>query len=241
MKPKYSVFSTQNKKYYDLIGKESIRTFLENWPFDITFTLYAEDFHPDIVNPRLIVKDFSDIQQGLDNYLATHNRTRDEEMYKFWIKSFAWLQGAKDIGCEYLIWLDSDIISDRMVDYPWLDSIIDRDALITDIPSGDWLRDKESETGFAVLNFNNPYALEFIRLYKDHFDSNTITQLHRHIDSAVWWNTVKMLQDKTKINHLHTTEDHWGPFKYTVLASRLTHWIAAKNKRAWAKGKARVV
>ena len=50
-----------------------------------------------------------------------------------------------------------------------------------------------------------------------------------------------MLQHKTKINHLHTTEDHWGPFKYTVLASRLTHWIAAKNKRAWAKGKARVV
>ncbi len=239
MKSKYSAFSTQNKKYYDLIGKESIRTFLAKWPSDISYTLYAEDFEPDIVDSRLIVKGWKDIQNNLDNYVTTHNRSKDDEMYKFWIKSFAWLQGARDIECDYLIWLDSDIITDTEIDQAWLDSIIDQEALITDIPSGDFLRDKESETGFAVLNFKNPFAKEFIDEYKKHYDDNTIINLHRHIDSAVWWNTTKILETKTKINHLHTTEDHWGPFKYTVLAERLSHWIAAKNKRAWASGKAR--
>jgi hypothetical protein len=118
-------------------------------------------------------------------------------MYKFWIKSFAWLQGANDIKCEFLIWLDSDIITDKRIDQHWLDSIIDQEALITDIPSGDFLKDKESETGFAVLNFKNPFAQEFINEYKKHYDDNTITNLHRHIDSAVWWNTTKILETKT--------------------------------------------
>jgi hypothetical protein len=239
MKPKYATFSTQNKKYYDLIGRESIQTFLAKWPASISYTLYAEDFEPDIVDSRLIVKEWKDIQDNLDNYVSTHNRSKDDDMYKFWIKSFAWLQGTKEIDCEYLIWLDSDIITDQHIDENWLDNIIDQEALITDIPSGDYLRDKESETGFAVLNFKNSYAQEFILEYKNHFDHNTITTLHRHIDSAVWWNTTKILEKKTKINHLHTTEDHWGPFKYTVLAERLSHWIAAKNKRAWANGKQR--
>ena len=241
MTPKYSTFSTQNLKYYNLIGRESIRTFLENWPSEITYTLYAEDFEPDITDSRLIVKGWHDVKNSLDEYVKKHNRSVDEEMYKFWIKSFAWLQGANDINCEFLIWLDSDIITDKRIDQHWLDSIIDQEALITDIPSGDFLKDKESETGFAVLNFKNTFAQEFINEYKKHYDDNTITNLHRHIDSAVWWNTTKILETKTKINHLHTTDDHWGPFKYTILAERLTHWIAAKNKRAWANGKARVV
>lgn len=239
MTKKYQAFSTQNLKYYDLIGRESIRTFLDKWPKHIDYILYAEEFVPDIKDSRLIVKDWSPIQYKVNQYLEKFNKSKNDEMYKFWLKSFAWLQGTEDINCDFLIWLDSDIITDKAIDESWLDTVIDQEALITDIPSGDYLKNKESETGFAVLNKKHQYADRFIIEYQNHYDNNTIDQLHRQIDSAVWWNTVKILEPLTKINHLHTSEDHWGPFKYTVLAERLSHWISVKNKRAWASGKKR--
>ena len=36
--------TTQNKKYYDKLGKQSIDSFVKFWPKDISLIVYTEDF-----------------------------------------------------------------------------------------------------------------------------------------------------------------------------------------------------
>ena len=57
---KISVITSFNEKYYELIGKYCVATFLKNWPADINLTCYVEEMSltPD---PRIIQIPFTEL------------------------------------------------------------------------------------------------------------------------------------------------------------------------------------
>ena len=63
----FRVVTSQHRPYYDLIGKDCIKTFLEFWPKEISIELWAEGFVPDIEDPRLIVKDYNKVVEELSS------------------------------------------------------------------------------------------------------------------------------------------------------------------------------
>ena len=65
---KIKVITTQHKPYYDLIGKDCIESFLKYWPKEISMELWAENFVPDISDPRLIIKEFNKINPRFENF-----------------------------------------------------------------------------------------------------------------------------------------------------------------------------
>ena len=236
------VITSQHKPYYDSIGKHCIESFLENWDSSISLELYAEEFLPDEINPRLIINDMKPVLDRWDQYITVREASRKTKMAKFWLKSLVKIDAIKNTKEDILIWLDSDVITHKKITPEFLYSLLPEDTLLCDIPALGKLTDKESETGFCMLNMRHPLLKEFLNDYENYYLSKDgLSTLPRDIDSSVWWAARQKAVNKgAKVNGLESTIDSHVPFMGTLLKDYMRHWVTKSNKSLFVKGKSEV-
>lgn len=232
------IITSQHQPYYDTIGKHCIESFILNWPSDTSIELYAEEFVPDLQSPNLKINTMGPVLDSWKKYLTVRDATKKTKMAKFWLKSFVTIDALKTTKEDILIWLDSDVITHAPITHEYLESLLPEDTLLCDIPARGKLKDKESETGFCMVNMRHPLINEFIRAYESYYLTPGGTGvLPRDIDSSVWWAARKTaVALGAKVNGLESTIDSHVPFMGTCLKEFMRHWVTKSNKAAFSKG-----
>jgi hypothetical protein len=206
------------------------------WPNDINLELYAEEFIPEIKNRRLIVNSMPNVLRRWNDYIALRDTKKKTKMAKFWLKSFVVIDAIKNTKEDILIWLDSDVITHKEISKDFLYSLLPEDTLLCDIPALGSLKDKESETGFCMLNMKHPMIRRFLKEYESYYNTkDALSTLPRDIDSSVWWAArQKLVERGTKVNGLDSTINSHVPFMGTCLKEYMRHWVTKANKIAFA-------
>lgn len=237
----FKVVTSQHKPYYDMIGKDCIESFLKFWPKEVSIELWAENFVPDITDPRLIVKDFNKVNPRLENFVKLmFSKTDNHKVLSkktFWLKGHVVLTALEEFDSDVFIWLDSDVVTHAPVTLEYLDKLIPEDCLSVDIPAGGKGRNKEAETGFFGLNCKHPLKDVVMDYYKEYHTTSKMLYTPRYMETSVWWSGVRLAENRgAKTNHLAATKDHLMPFMYTELANVMRHWVAPTNKSQYLKG-----
>lgn len=237
----FCVVTSQHKPYYDLIGRDCIESFLKYWPEEISIELWAENFIPDIIHPRLIIKDWNKINPRFNNFVSLiESKTSNPKVLsrkKFWMKGHVVLTAMEECESDVFIWLDSDIVTHSDLPLSYIEQLIPENFLAVDIPAGGKGKGKEVESGFFGLNLNHPDSTEVISYYRDCHTTDMILNVNRNLETAVWWNSVeKQRKNGAQVNHLKSTKDLLMPFMYTELSQYMRHWVSPKNKSAYGKG-----
>jgi hypothetical protein len=236
------VVTSQHRPYYDTIGKFCIDSFLENWDSSIPLEIYAEEFIPDQKVDRLIVNSMEPVLNRWQKYINLRGTTKKTKMAKFWLKSFVVIDAIKNSNEDILIWLDSDVITHAKITPEILYNLLPEDTLLCDIPALGKLTNKESETGFCMLNLRHPMLKKFLKEYENYYKTKEgLSTLPRDIDSSVWWAARNTVVEKgAKVNGLHSTINSHVPFMGTCLKEYMRHWVTKSNKSVFAKGTASV-
>lgn len=229
----FQIVTTQNKKYYDGIGQYCITSFLKNWPNEISLYLYAEDFIPDIKDERLIVVNSTNVVDRWKKFCFTQKHLEYYQRYKiFWLKSLVLLDVYKKSNSDYVIWLDSDVITTNKLPIDFLNKLIDSETLLCDLPCGGALKDREAETGFTILNLQHSLTQNFIDEYNSYYtDLNKFATLLREVDGEIWWRARSYVVEKgAKVNGITTTKDKKVPMSGSILSNYLEHYTKGKHK-----------
>jgi UDPglucose 6-dehydrogenase len=226
----FKVVTSQNKKYYDLIGRDCILSFLEHWPQNVCLELWAEEFVPDITNDRLILRPFDTVKKNLDEFyqdlVAVQPQGRHVTAYKFYLKAHVVLETWRDFDSDVFVWLDSDILTRRRVPFEFLDRLCPPDCLAVDVPHGGKGWQREADTGLFMLNMQHPAKDAVIDFYREYHTTHKIFQTYRNIETSVWWSAVEVQRRAGhKVNHLDITWGEPDSFKTTVLENYMTHYI----------------
>jgi hypothetical protein len=237
----FRVVTSQHKPYYDLIGKDCIKTFLEFWPKEISLELWAEDFTPDISDPRLIVKDFNKVNPRLAEFVKLMESYTQEPKHlakkKFWMKGHVVLSAMEECEQDVFVWLDSDVITNEPIPMSWFENLIPNDCLSVDIPAGGKVLGKEAETGFFMLNMRHLDSKQIVDDYRLGHTTLEITKASRLLETGVWWNAIKRAESQgAKTFHFPTAVNSIVPFMATDLAKYMRHWVTPKNKNQYQSG-----
>jgi hypothetical protein len=241
----FRVITSQNQAYYERIGKDSILSFLEYWPKNITMELWAEGFIPDIEDDRLIIKDFFKVQPRLQNFLtliephikASPSPRVWKKFQSFWLKGHVTLTALEEFEQDIFIWLDSDVITHKTIPLEYLENLIPEDVLSVDVPAAGKVKGKEAETGFLMLNMKHPLKDVVINYYRTCHTTTKIMNVSRYLETGVWWNGVTKAEKLgAKVKHLKINVDSIVPFMSTELAEYLRHWVTKKNKGMYVAG-----
>ena len=164
------VATTYNQKYYDLVGRSMVESFVKHWPKHIKLHVYWQEAEPDIIEPNIVYHELYRVQpqlkQWVDAHTADHYRgwREDRGKYvwkndgvKFSHKVFAQTHRIKNSDAEILLYSDADTLYHAAPDLDLLDEICPADSLCTffDRPK---FRD---ETGFYMHNPQHPRAKEW--------------------------------------------------------------------------------
>lgn len=236
------VITSQNKAYYDLIGKDCITTFLNYWPKEIKMELWAEDFVPDETSDRLIIKDFHKINPRFQQFVdLVESHTSNPKVLcrkKFWMKGHVVLTAIQEFNDDIFIWLDSDVVTLKTIPLDFFYNLLDEKTLSVDIPAGGKAKYKEAETGFFMLNMKHPLKDIVVDYYQKAHTTLEILNCKRYMETGAWANGVKLAEDRgAKTNHLGAAIDHITPFMHTELKEYMRHWVATNNKNLYASGK----
>jgi len=238
----FRVVTSQHKPYYDLIGRDCIESFLKYWPENISMELWAENFVPDIEDPRLVIKDWNRINPRFDNFVALVESLTDNPKVlsrkKFWMKGHVVLSAMEECDSDVFIWLDSDVITHKHIPLGYLDNLIPRDILSVDIPAGGKAKNREAETGFFALNLRHKMSQSVIDYYRHCHTTDEILRVNRNLETAVWWNAIMNCERRgAATNHLASKVDSLVPFMHTEIAEYMRHWVTPSNKTAYGSGR----
>ena len=232
---KFRAVTSQNKHYYDLIGRDCILTFLEHWPRSVDLELWAEGFVPDIQDPRLIIRAFDSVKQNLDPWyqglLQSRPQGRHVTAYKFYLKAHVVLEAWREFDADVFVWLDSDILTRRTIPFDFLDRLCPEDCLAVDVPHGGKGWQREADTGLFMLNMRHPGKDAVIDHYREYHTTDKIFDTYRNIETSVWWTAVETQRKAGhKVNHLTITWGEPDSFKTTVLENYMTHYINTQKQ-----------
>lgn len=232
------IITSFNQRYYDLIGKDCVDTFLKYWPNDLTLTCYVEEFSlPE--NPRIKQIDFS--QLGDDYETFQHTKGIGGQERKFAKKAFSFIHSLYNSTADRIIWIDADVITLQKFPMESLKNILPDDVLSThmgvvyvtkkDGTPGRWF---VPETGLFAVNTKHKSFPQFRDLYSRRYISHDSAGLRRFYDNDVYGWAV----EETGAECLDLCGDFKKPYKtpirHTVLGSYLQHYKAKGAKADYA-------
>ena len=227
------VITSYNQRYYDIIGKDSTESWLRHWPKELKLTVFVEEFSLPL-NDRIIQIPFTDF----DN---TYNRIQDAKIggqaRKFSKKAWSFIHAMDNIEADWIVWLDSDVITVQDIPLDFLHALLPDDVLSThmgvtydtnkDGTSGRWF---VPETGFFAINKTHPEFEKFRIEYKRRYSELDDSDLRRFYDNDVYGyafeNTGAIGNDLCK----GFTKDYKTPMRHTVLGPYIHHYKAKHSK-----------
>lgn len=235
---KFIAVTTQNKAYYDKLGKNCIDSFVKYWPKEITLHVFAEDFTLDN-HDNVMYHSFDELDQDFRDFQETDYKKR---VKIFSYKAFSWLRACQFQGVDRVIWLDSDVITFKTVPYDFLCNLAPGHFLATYMAvvydhkktKGEGFQKINpvlcGETGFYITNTRHYYFEDFINRYREYYVRGYGAELRRFYDGDVFGAVVNEFQKHGNIFNDLGNRKHNTIFKHTVLAEYMTHYKGKVKK-----------
>lgn len=229
------VITSFNQAYYDLIGRESVETWLRYWPEEMQLTCYVEGFKLES-NSRIKQIDF--VELG-DDYF-TFQKTADTQVSKFAKKAYSFIHAMFHSSADRIIWLDADVITEQPVPVDLLLSLLPDYALSThmgvtyheakDGTPGNWF---VPETGFFAVNTTHPDFDLFRNEYLRRYNEQDRTGLRRFYDNDVYGAALKKVGADSLDIAADLKKAYKTPLRHTVLGPYLHHYKAKHSKESY--------
>ena len=170
------VITSFNLRYYDLIGKDSVTSFLKYWPKELTLTCYVEEFKLSTRSKRINQIDFSELDPDYAQYQADTTLRQSDK--KFAKKAYSFMHAMNHSTADWIVWLDADVITAKKLPLSALTDLLLPEYLsmymgVTydtskDGTPGNWLC---PETGIFAVNTQhgrfNQFRDEYCRRYHE--------------------------------------------------------------------------
>ena len=235
------VITSFNQLYYDLIGEDSVNSFLEHWPADLNLTCYVEEFRMP-AHERIVQMDFSQLEPDYVQYQL--DTELNQSMKKFAKKAYSFMHAMNTSKTEWIVWLDADVITVQSLPIELLQRVLRPDHLAmymgvtyyTDKSGnpGEWL---VPETGIFAVNTQHSdfgtFRAEYCRRYRerDHAD------LRRFYDNDVFGAALAVVPDAAVLDLCAGFKKSYKtPLRHTVLGDHLIHYKAKHSKAEYVQG-----
>ena len=229
------VITSFDQRYYDLIGKKSVDTWLEYWPQDLQLTCYVEDMrvaHHD----RMRQIDFDAL--GAD-YQAFQSAPVKGRVHTFAKKAFSVIHAMHHSTADRIMWLDADVVTMQHIELAVLDKVMPDHVVSTHMAvtyhedgggrPGCWL---VPETGVFVLNRTHPDFVRFRQEYTRRYVERDFRGLRRSYDNDVYGAVITDLSVPCLDLCAGFKKPYKTPLKHTILGPYLHHY-KAKHSKDW--------
>lgn len=233
------VITSFNEKYYNLIGRDSIDSWLKYWPIDLQLTCFVEEFSiPN--NDRIIQIPFTEFS---NDYQKIQSAKIGSQARKFAKKAWCFVHAMENIDADRIVWLDADVLTLKSLPLELLHNILPDDVLSTHMgvtyttkkngTAGRWF---VPETGFFAINKNHPKFQEFLAGYKRRYVDLDDSNLRRFYDNDVYGYVFEDLKSKGYDLCSNFEKPYKTPLSRTVLGQFLQHYKAKHSKAAYSNG-----
>lgn len=231
------VITSFNEKYYNLIGRDSVESWLKYWPENLSLTCFVEEVSiPD--HSRLVQIPFTEFDQ---DYHKIQGSKIGGQARKFAKKAWCFIHAMETIDADRIIWLDADVLTHKHMPLDFLKSLLPDNVLsthmgvtYTDSKDGRQGRWFVPETGFFAINKNHEkfhdFKTEYRRRYVELDDSN----LRRFYDNDVYGYVFEQLEVEGLDLCDKFTKPYKTPMRHTVLGDFIFHHKAKHSKAAYA-------
>lgn len=232
------VITSFNEYYYNLIGRDSVESWLKFWDEDFSLTCYVEEFSLPVKNDRITEIDFSELSS---DYYALQNSDLHNSIKRFAKKAYSFIHAMHNNTANWIVWLDADVITTGKVDWSVIGPLLNPYHLAmymgvrytTDKAgnAGDWL---VPETGVFAVNTQhkdfNAFRDEYCRRYQD----LDYSDLRRFYDNDVFGAALNIVPD-AKVTDLcsNFVKAYKTPLRHTVLGPYLNHYKAKHSKESY--------
>jgi hypothetical protein len=242
---KFSVVTTFNKKGFDAFGKEMIISFDKFWSKDIALNVYYEDMNlPDIeTSNRIFFSSFNEevkkwykfqsnfFLRELNKPDSPINSFYKYSAIKFAHKIYAIEKQLEKNFSEYLIWLDSDVITFKKIENSFIDTLVDNNSYLTFL--GREHVNFHSEAGFLIFNTKNKFHKIFWKRMMEMYDQGKLFDQNEWHDSYIL-DVVRLELEKKSLKNINISlmglrwVDPLYIFDNSVLGEFMNHF---KGKR----------
>jgi hypothetical protein len=233
---KIEVITSFNDHYYNLIGRDSVETWLKYWPQDLTLTCYVEEFRlPD--HPRIKQISFDDFKPEYYEFQST----ADKQVKKFAKKAWSFIHAMENSTADRIVWLDADVLTTDVLPKQLLLDVLPENVLSThmgvtylaakDGTPGRWF---VPETGFFAVNTRHPLFDDFRKEYKRHYVEKDQKDLRRFYDNDVYGYVFEKLKAPGNDLCKDFTKGYKTPLRHTILGPFLDHYKAKHSKHEFA-------
>jgi hypothetical protein len=234
---KLEIITSFNQKYYDLIGKDCVDSWLKYWPEEFNLTCYIEEFtmpeHPRIKQIPFdnLCKEYFEFQN------SNHNNNREKTFAK---KAYSIIHAFENLDADRIIWIDADTITNKTIDVSFLHSLCPNDTLVTFM--GVWHhKDKDDpnselkfsvESGIFIVNTKHEGFKKFASRYREYYDKKITQGLRRFYDGEVLGAVVLELKNEFKFKDLCESfeKKYKSPLPHTDLGKYIVHYKSKSKK-----------
>jgi hypothetical protein len=227
---KIEVVTSFDQKYYNLIGKYAVASFLKNWPENIKLNCYVEDMN--IENHEKINQiPFTALPE---TYFKFQNSSYKNRVKTFAKKGYSIIHALENIDCDFLIWIDADVITHAEVPFNFLKNLCLKDDLCTFMGV---LHEQDNkvyfscESSFFIVNKSHKNFLKFSNRYREYYDNELTENLRRFYDGEVLGATITDLKEFGNMKDLNPKSAHKTPMPRTLLNDYFKHLKAGLKEQ----------
>jgi len=235
------VITSFNQLYYDLIGKDSVDSFLEHWPKDLKLSCYVEGFEMP-AHERVNQIDFSQLEADYFQYQL--DTTLNQSMKKFAKKAYSFIHAMDNASANWIVWLDADVITTQSLPVELLQRVLRPDHLamymgvtyFTDKSGnpGTWL---VPETGIFAVNTQHADFATFRAEYCRRYRERDYADLRRFYDNDVFGAALSVVPTAAALDLCAGFKKGYKtPLRHTVLGDHLIHYKAKHSKAEYVQG-----
>jgi len=228
-----------NQTYYDLIGRDSVNSWLANWPEDMKITCYVEEFcMPE--NDRVVQIDFSNLDP--DYFLLQQEEGYHSSVKKFAKKAYAIIHAMYHSTADWILWVDADVVTLSTIPENFWKTTLNNHYLaafmgVTYLADkignpGNWL---VPETGVFAVNTKHPGFNAFRSEYRRRYVDRDFKDLRRFYDNDVLGAAINAVPAEYLDWCANFSKPYKTPIKHTVLGPYLHHYKAKHSKASYAE------
>jgi len=235
------IITSFNQLYYDLIGRDSVDSFLKHWPADLNLTCYVEECQIP-AHERINQIDFSQLESDYFQYQL--DTELNQSMKKFAKKAYSFMHAMNTSTAEWIVWLDADVLTIKSLPIELLQRVLRPDHLamymgvtyLTDKSGnpGNWL---VPETGVFAVNTHHEDFAVFRAEYCRRYNQRDYADLRRYYDNDVFGAALLATPNAAVLDLCAGfRKSYKTPLRHTVLGDHLVHYKAKHSKAEYVQG-----
>jgi hypothetical protein len=236
------VITSFNQLYYDLIGQDSVRSFLEYWPGNLNLTCYVEGFQMS-AHDRVDQIDFAELDPDYAQYQL--DSELNQSMKKFAKKAYSFMHAMHHSSAEWIVWLDADVITMQHLPVELLQRVLRPGHLAmymgvtywldkSGTQAGEWL---VPETGVFAVNTQHEDFAAFRAEYCRRYHERDQSGLRRYYDNDVFGAALQIVPDAAVLDLCAGFKKSYKtPLRHTILGDHLIHYKAKHSKAEYVQG-----